>query len=506
MRNRSLIGTISLVLVGFIFGTLLVTSFGWDRPTEQEIQLGAKNAPVQEINIDAQKMNNAFAEVAEKVTPSIVEITVVSSVKISEKTPFHNFFRFKDDAPRERQGGGSGVIISKDGYILTNNHVVENATSVKVKLKDKRSFSAVIVGTDPLTDLAVIKIEGDELPIIYLGDSEKIRIGEWVMAIGNPLSFSSTVTAGIISAIGRDLDIIQGKSKEDISYAIENFIQTDAVINPGNSGGALVDLSGALIGINTAIATNGMSSNYIGYGFAIPVNLAKAVAEDLIEFGSVRRGYIGVSIEEINASTAKAIGLDKPRGVMIQRVVENGSASAEDIREGDVLLKIDGREVNQPNQLQSYVGSKRAGDVVKLLLFRNGKEITRNVKLKARDEETENIVSLDDETSQKPKSLDQIQQQDFEIVGLSLKEMTLNEKQKYEIKEGLLITDIKQFGSAYNQRLAPGLVILSVNQNNIDSVNDFKKIINDNKGKAILLKVKRTDGVTRFVGLDIPQD
>ena len=292
---------------------------------------------------------------------------------------FPFFFKREDGTPRNRQGGGSGVIISKDGYILTNNHVVENAVSVKITLFDKREMDAEVVGTDPLTDLAVVKVEAKDLPEAFLGDSDKVKVGSWVMAIGNPLNYlTSTVTAGIVSAIGRNINIIQD------NYGIEDFIQTDAAINPGNSGGALVDLNGAVIGINSAIATNGFNASYIGYGFAIPINMAKSVAQDLIENGEVSRGYIGVSIKEVDAATAKALGLEKPMGIMIQNVVEDGAASKEDIVAGDVILKVDGREVNKPNELQSYIARKRAGNNVELLIFRDGDEIKRTVKLKGK--------------------------------------------------------------------------------------------------------------------------
>ena len=281
--------------------------------------------------------------------------------------------------PKEQRGSGSGIIISDDGYIVTNNHVVENATKVTVGMSDKRTFEAKVIGTDPLTDLAVIKIDAKDLPTAYLGNSDDLKVGQWVMAIGNPLALSSTVTAGIVSAIGRgQLGLIKD------SYGVENFIQTDAAINPGNSGGALVDLSGAVIGVNSAIAA-GNTGNYIGYGFAIPINLVKSVAKDLIAHGKISRGYIGVNIGEVDDAMAKSLGLDKPKGIIVQGIVDGGAASKADIKEGDVILKVDGREVNQPNQLQGYIASKSAGTTVKLTLFRDGKEIEREVTLKARD-------------------------------------------------------------------------------------------------------------------------
>ena len=249
MKSKNLLKASALLIIGVVFGAILVSNFGWVRPSLADVQIGTNQPPVQQVDPNAQAFNDAFVNVAEKVTPSIVQITTVSEVKNRIPDEFHFFFPFRDDVPRNQQGGGSGVIISEDGYILTNNHVVEDAVQVTVGLLDRREFEAKVVGTDPLTDLAVIKIDAEDLPAAYLGNSDELKVGQWVMAIGNPLALASTVTAGIVSAKGRNLGIIAD------SYRVENFIQTDAAINPGNSGGALVDLNGAVVGINSAIAT-----------------------------------------------------------------------------------------------------------------------------------------------------------------------------------------------------------------------------------------------------------
>ncbi|MFA8344427.1 MAG: Do family serine endopeptidase [Rhodothermaceae bacterium] len=504
-RKRNILGTVSLVLVGFVFGTMLVTSFGWERPSGDEIKLGADKAPVEKVNVDAAKLNNAFVDVAEKVTPSIVQIEVVASVKAMPDDMFHNFF-FRQESPekeRRTKGKGSGIIISDQGYIITNNHVVENSTKLTVMLSDQRSYDATLIGNDPLTDLAVIKIDAEDLPVAYLGNSDKIRIGEWVMAIGNPLSFASTVTAGIISAKGRDLKLIRSSAGAQAQYAVENFIQTDAAINPGNSGGALVDLSGSIIGINTAIATGGYREGYIGYGFAIPINMAKAVADQLIEFGTVARGYIGVSISSVDYATSKAIGLDKPRGIMIQEIVPDGSAANSDLETGDVILSVDGREVNQPNELQSYVISKRAGDSVKLKIYRDGSEKTISVKLKSRDGET--VVKKDKKKKTSTKKDGEITIEEFENVGMTVKDLTRKDKKFFKVENGIVITKVERFGKAFEQGLGKGIVITEANQKKIDSVSDFEKIMEKNKGKAILLKITDEKGTKRLLGLEIPK-
>ncbi|MBK7106611.1 MAG: Do family serine endopeptidase [Ignavibacteriae bacterium] len=507
MKTRNLFGKISLIIIGVVFGAILVSSADLIKISKAEhINIGSENSPVE--NLTLTNFNTAFIEVAEKVTPSIVSINVVSTVKEDPHKdlfnfPF-NFPEFKDkNQDFKREGGGSGVIISKDGYILTNNHVVENASQIKIHLFDKRELDAKIIGKDPLTDLAVVKVDAENLPAAYMGDSDQLKVGSWVMAIGNPLSYlTSTVTAGIVSATGRNIGIIKDKE----NYGIEDFIQTDAAINPGNSGGALVDLTGAVVGINSAIATNGFSSTYIGYGFAIPINIAKSVAQDLIENGEVSRGYIGVSITEVDAATAKAVGLDKPMGIMIQNVVEDGSAATEDILAGDVILEIDGKEINKPNQLQSYVATKRAGTEVHLTLFREGKKITRDVVLKAREKDKEETTELVSSKKEKKKDSNNIQEINLKELGLTVQDLNDSGLKKYKVKNGILIKDVEQFSKAADQSLFPGLVITQVDKKNISSAEDFEEAINSKKGEAVLLKLYDEQGNTRFVGLEIPDN
>jgi len=494
MKIKGIIGALSLLLIGIIFGAILVSGFGFVRPSLADLKLGATEPPVK-LDADASSFSQAFIEVAEKVTPAIVQIGVVSERENPHKDWF--FFPFKD-MPNEQRGSGSGIIISADGYIVTNNHVVENASKVTVGLSDKRQFDATVVGTDPLTDLAVVKIDAENLPVAFLGNSDNLKVGQWVMAIGNPLSLSSTVTAGIVSAIGRgQLGLIRD------SYGVENFIQTDAAINPGNSGGALVDLSGSVIGINSAIAAGG-GGTYIGYGFAIPVNLAKAVAQDLIAHGKVSRGYIGINIGEVDNAIAKSLGMDAPKGIIIQGIVEDGAASQADLKAGDIILEIDGREVNRPNELQSYVASLTAGTTVKLKIFRDGNTLERKVTLKARDEEikTEPVSNNDDS---KDKSETGSSSATFDDIGLTVKNLSEKDKSDYNVSRGVIISQVKPFSKAEDQKLFSGLIITEADKEKIDNVNDFKQIIGKKKGSALLLKVVDKEGNNRFVGIEIPE-
>lgn len=498
MEKKKLFATFSLIFVGVVFGVMLATGFNWVKPGYGLSQIGSPN-PLVNVSQDVQKLNEAFIKVAEAVTPTVVYIETKTDGKILD-IPEHEFFKdfpFFKYLPKQPQlGTGSGVIISSDGYIVTNNHVVKDAKSINVILNDKRKFTAELIGTDPLTDLAVIKIDAKNLTPAYLGNSDDVKVGQWVLAIGNPLGLTSTVTAGIVSAIGRGgLRLIQD------SYGIEDFIQTDAAINPGNSGGALVDLNGAVIGINTAIASR--TGYYQGYGFAIPVNIVKTVAKDLIEYGKVRRGYIGVQIREVDNATAKALGLEKTQGVIVEGLVEGGAAKDAGIEEGDVILSIDGKEVYKPNDLQSYVASKHAGDKVKLKIFRNGKTFEKEITLRPRKE---------DETDAKPtkkkeerKIDDTIQNKTYKEIGLTVKNLTSNELKKYNVENGILITAVEPISSAFDAGLREGLVIVEVNKKKIDSVKEFDEIVSKNKGSAILLRVRDAQGNARFVGLEIPK-
>jgi len=496
MKSKNLIGTIVLLLIGVIFGAVIVSGFGWVRPGLADIIIGAKEPPVK-VEAVVEALNNTFIEVAEKVTPAIVSVSVVSQAQRDSRRDFF-FFPFREfEAPREQRGSGSGIIISEDGYIITNNHVIENATQVQVELTDRRTFDAQIIGTDPLTDMAVIKINANNLPAAYLGNSENVKVGQWVMAIGNPLQLTSTVTTGIVSALGRGrLGLIND------SYGVEDFIQTDAPINPGNSGGALVDLTGSVIGVNSAIATR--TGSYIGYGFAIPINLAKAVATDLIAHGSVSRGYIGVNIRDVDAPMAKSLGMDKPRGIIVENIVPNSAAAKADVKVGDVILSVDGREVNKTNELQSYIAAQRAGTTVKLVLYRNGKEVETKVTLKARDEDVAARPSADNnrrerEEKSAPTSLT------FDNIGLTVRDMNQQEKNNYKVENGIIISEVKPFSRAANQGLGNNLVIINIDREEIKTVSDFEKIIKSKKGEAILMRVQDSAGNARFVGLEIPE-
>ena len=315
-----------------------------------------------------------FKAAAQRATPSVVGIAATSSGGGSE-SPLRFFF--DDDSPFGGPGGGtgSGVIYTSDGYIITNNHVVENAEAVTVTLSDNRQFKAEVIGTDEKVDLAVIKIEAAGLPTLDIADSDQAEIGEWVLAVGNPLELTSTVTAGIISAKGRSLELIPGRD------AIESFLQTDAAVNPGNSGGALVDAEGRLLGINTAIATR--TGLFQGYSFAIPVNLVTRIIDDIIEFGSFQRAFLGVSIYPLDADVAEELGVGINQGVVIDELVDGGSAQYAGLLPRDIIVKVNDRAIRDVPELTEMVGRSKVGDVLQITVFRKGEEVELPVRMRA---------------------------------------------------------------------------------------------------------------------------
>jgi len=329
-----------------------------------------------------------FTRAAERAMPTVVHIKATESRQTAiqrqrQTNPFRfffgdDFFNF-DDYARPRAGTGSGVIYTNDGYILTNNHVVEFADEYTITLHDNREFKARLVGTDPSTDMAVLKIDATNLPAVELGNSDIVRVGEWVLAVGNPFDLTSTVTAGIISAKSRDINIIRRGAP------IESFIQTDAAVNPGNSGGALVDVNGRLIGINSAIATP--TGTFAGYSFAIPVNLVKRIADDLIKYGKYKRAYLGVDIATMDSNLANELNIPYSQGVWIKALDPQGSAARSGVQPNDVIVKLNGKNVTTVPELQELVGRSKAGDVVMLTVVRGGKEKNVEVKLKSRGED-----------------------------------------------------------------------------------------------------------------------
>ncbi len=460
----------------------------------------AKNAPAY-----LKELSEAFVSVSEKVRPAVVNIK--SSKKMARSMPGqdedlppffrHPFrelfpdlpFKFKE-LPRKRFPGGlgSGVIVSPDGYILTNSHVVNGADEIKVTLSDNRTFSAKVKGMDEESDVAVIKIDADNLPTAQLGDSEKLRVGEVVLAIGNPFGFDQTVTSGIVSAKGRTNVGI-------LTY--EDFIQTDAAINPGNSGGPLVNIEGQVVGINTAIASR--TGGYQGVGFAIPSNTAKLVMDSLLSDGKMRRGWLGVGIQNLNEELAKALGMDTPKGALVSKVLDSPAEKA-GIKDGDVILKLDGKEVADASALTNMVGKVKPGSKATLTIFRGGKTFDVSVVLGERD--SKKLPSMErgwqgpDQEGEKSSEL-----------GIEVRSVPRSLAESFGLKEGqgVMVVDVAPDSQAASSGLRKGDVILEVNHEPVSGASSFETLVSAaaKKGKPVLLKVQSKRGGTHYLAVPV---
>ena len=436
------------------------------------------------------QFSKAFADVAENAKPAVVTIITDKIVSLNQFDDF-GFFFYQPNMPRQREfktnALGSGVIVdAKNGYILTNNHVVEDMDGIKIKLIDKREFEATVIGTDPKTDLAVLKIDADEIEDIGLGDSDEIRVGEWVMAVGSPFSenLSHTVTTGIISAIGRS-NILNSGSYED-------FIQTDAAINPGNSGGALLNMDGELIGINTAIATGGYEKGNRGVGFAIPSNMAKRIMADLIEKGYVTRSWLGVIIQELDNETAEALDIKTRNGALIADVVEKSPAEEAGIQEGDVIIEFNGKPIANTANLKNVVSLTAPESTSRVKVIRNGSPRTIKVILQ--------------ELPDNPQQYATGRRSNSKEFGMQLKNITSSLKKRYDIDddEVVVVTGVDTNGEAYQKGIREGDVIKRVGTVRIKSMGDYNRQLEKaSKRGSILLLVKKPGGSSRYYTLSM---
>ncbi len=479
-RKLSLLSIIGLVGIGIIIGIVFASGNEW---TDESV------ATPQSAQVSAKDLSESFHAVSNSLLPTVVSISTTTIVEpqLSDYDQFfgpllRDFFgrdfRMEEPQPREKRGLGSGVIIDNDGHIITNNHVIKGAQDISVTLTDKRNLDAELVGADPNTDIAVIKIDADNLPVARLGDSDNLRIGEWVLAIGNPLHLTSTVTAGIISAKGRNIGILRSRrAQEQPSYAIENFIQTDAAINPGNSGGALVDMDGKVIGINTAIASQ--TGAYSGYGFAVPSNLAQKVMNDLIEKGYVNRAWLGISMREVDETIARRFNMEKPRGVIIEQVMDDSPAQKAGLQPLDIILKLDDTTINRSNQLQNRIALKEPGETVELTLLRNGDTREISVRLGQREQ---------DKSGQQTQNAEE----DIKPIGLELRNLNDRIKSRlrhnyYDDVEGIIVTRVQPMSPAANAGIQAGDLIRKVENETIDRVSDFKKRLKSHKDQDVII-------------------
>lgn len=462
---------------------------------QRPVSLRVGERPAVHASEAAIALGDAFAQVAEAVRPAVVFIQAERrseprgrELRPELPPPFDEFFRFPEDQePRIRRGQGSGFIISEDGYILTNNHVVEGADRLRVKLLDRREFTAKVVGRDPDTDVAVIKIDATGLHPVTFGNSDELRIGEWVLAIGNPLGedFSFTVTAGIVSAKGR---LLRGLEQPDRSYRIHDFIQTDAAINPGNSGGPLVNVHGQVVGINSAIASP--TGFFQGYGFAVPINLARTVAEQLIAHGKVTRAILGIAIRPVEPEDAAYVGMDSIRGVVVEDFsIPDSPAKEAGIQPGDVIVEVDGQPIEYVAQLQQLVGFKRPGDRVRVTVVRKGGERrTFMVRLTAREEDRSTVAQGGSE------GRDNLPPYEAKL-GISVEPLPREVAAREGLSDeqiGLLVTGVDPDGPAADKPIGPQQIITHVNGQRVRTLADLEAALKDVRpGDIVSLRVYR---------------
>jgi serine protease Do len=430
-----------------------------------------------------------FVASAEKSLNSVVHIkTIVEQQNNLAYDPFQDwFFGGRQRQPNVMQGSGSGVIISQDGYIVTNNHVVNGASKIEVVLNDKRSYTAEVIGTDPNTDLALLKVKETALPYINYGNSDNVKIGEWVLAVGNPFNLNSTVTAGIISAKGRNINALEHNAQAGNLAPIESFIQTDAAVNPGNSGGALVNTTGDLVGINTAIASN--NGSYQGYSFAIPVNIVKKVVSDLIEYGTVQRAFIGLSIQDIDAKFAEEKRIKQLKGVYINDLTPNGAGEEAGIKPGDIVTKIENVSVKSTSELLEQISKFRPSDKINVTLVRDENELVIPVVLKNKENNLEII--------KKPE----VFRTAIYSLGAEFEELKNEELKKYHINSGVKIAKL-QAGKLANAGIKEGFIVTSIDKKKISTVQEIQTLL-ENKTGGVLIEGIYPNGMKAYYGFGL---
>lgn len=489
LRNYRIIGVV-LVMFGMLIGLFMAMNLG-----DHQVSLAQKSEVPSEASLELNRISSALSQIAESVSPSVVNVSTTRLVR-SQRTPFDDLFedpffrRFFGDrfSPHQSPGGGrfrtsslgSGVIVSANGHVLTNNHVIQNAEKIVITLQDEREFEAELIGADPRSDLALLKIEADELPALVLDEDNDLRVGELVVAIGIPFGLSHTVTMGIVSAVGRsNIGIVD----------YEDFIQTDAAINPGNSGGALVNSAGELVGINTAIFST--SGGYMGVGFAIPAQMVKSVMASLIEHGRVVRGWLGVSIQDLTRELAEHFELDEAAGALISDVLEDSPASQAGLRRDDIIVAFDGQPVVDATNLKNLVAAAVPDSQVTLTIIRDGKRQEIMVELGELPGVEEQAEVLENGSS---------------IAGLHLQNLTPELRRQLEIPDpvqGVLVTDVDADLPAY-QVLQRGDIIMEINRQEVSSVAQVSKIIDGlQSGDSILLLVYR-NGSSTYLTITMP--
>jgi serine protease Do len=470
MKTKQILISIMIAIVGGLIAVFVYAKL--DR--HDKVVVVQEKPAVRYINFpgEASATPSDFTIAAESAVNAVVHVKTKALREGTGNPLYDFFFGYRYDEPEPVVGYGSGVIISDDGYIVTNNHVIEGSQTVEVILNDKRSFEAQIVGADPSTDIAVLKIKANRLHYLEYGNSDELRLGEWVLAIGNPYNLTSTVTAGIVSAKARSIDILSD------NMAIESFIQTDAAVNPGNSGGALVNTQGQLVGINAAIASR--TGAFSGYSFAIPVSIVRKVVDDIREFGSVQRAVLGVTITEVNNETAKQYNIDRIEGVIVKGLRENSSALEAGIEVGDQIIAINGVRINNPSELQEQISRYRPNDRITVTIIRNNRERLLNVVLRNPSGGTGMIEKA----------------QPVEVLGASFGEVTSQERKSLGIRNGVKVVQVTT-GKFRSAGIKEGFIITQINNTLVSSPGDIEKIVNNTAG-GVYIEGVYPDGLVAY--------
>ncbi len=480
------LGYVGMAIVGGLLSLTIHERFIADRTPVPNATAESAPIPVKYVNLPGPAGGNMlaadFTEAAERTVNAVVHVT--TEAQVQQRDPFADFFwGYRQMQPQIQKGAGSGVIMSDDGFIVTNNHVIEGADRILVHLNDKRQFEAKVVGRDPSTDIALIKVEGTDFPTLSYGNSDDVKVGQWVLAVGNPMNLTSTVTAGIVSAKARNINILQYDQNRDV-FPIESFIQTDAAVNPGNSGGALVDASGYLIGINSAIAST--TGAYTGYSFAIPANIVRKVAADLMEFGSVQRAYIGVSIADVDPALAKEIGLPLPKGVYVKGLTEGGAAADAGMKAGDVIVKVGNINVDNVPQLQEQVGKFRPGDQVAVTVLRDGREEVMDMKLRGR--EGARTVALKESATST-------------VLGADMATATAEELKALNIENGVKVLNLNG-GKLRSTGIREGFIITQIDRTRVREPKDVLRALDEKRG-GVLIEGIYPNGMKAYYGLGV---
>lgn len=461
MKLKKVAGLFGITLIAALAAVLVYATFFQKETTVVEVQTVPLARPVSMTSPVASSAID-FTRAAEQSVHAVVHVKTTAMVEPRVNPLYEFFFGITPDVkPQPMTGFGSGVIISKDGYIVTNNHVIENSDEIEVTLNDRRKFKAELIGADPTTDVALVKINEKDLPIVEFGNSDQLKLGEWVLAVGNPYNLTSTVTAGIVSAKARNINILRN------TFSIESFIQTDAAVNPGNSGGALVNIDGQLVGINTAIASR--TGYYTGYSFAIPVSIVQKVVNDLMEYGTVQRALLGVTIADLTSELAEKEGIKDLKGVFVSEVTENGAARVSGIKAGDVLLSINDIAVNSGAELQEQISKYRPNDLVKVILSRKGDMKQFNVVLRNMEGSTE-IVRNDEVIN---------------LLGATFEDISNSDKRMLGISHGVRVSSVRP-GKFMKVGIKKGFVVTAVNKKPVNSVNDISDILRGVDGGVII--------------------